>query len=107
MSFGSATSRARGNTNGSNAGGGGGGNWDREREELKRDYEYRIANLTGKLGQLEGGVESAKEGEAREREGRERAERDMDAVKEVSFSTRRVLDLSSSRLLNVALVFQR
>ncbi|KAL7412917.1 hypothetical protein BDY24DRAFT_391588 [Mrakia frigida] len=77
MSFGSATSRARGNT-----GAGGGGNWDREREELKREYEYRIANLTGKLGVLEGGVESAKEAEGREREGRERAERDMDAVKE-------------------------
>lgn len=85
MSFGSATSRAARSQSG--AGGGGNGMsaaWDREKEELKREYEYRIANLTGKLGQLEGGAEGAREGEAREREGRERAERDMDAVKEVS-----------------------
>lgn len=57
---------------------------DRAAEELRKEYEFKVASLTGRLGMLEDSLERRTREVQQERSARDRAESDVETVKKVS-----------------------
>jgi hypothetical protein len=103
MSFSSAASRARGlgMANALGVANGSGEdrdsrNGDRAAEEVRKDYEYKVASLTGRLGTLEDSLERRTREVQQERTSRERAEGNAEEVKKVGPARSPLLSLACS-----------